>query len=272
MPDDDISLSEKRVYEARREATRGYVASGVGVAHFDASDDQVGRFGLDHQCIARDVAGADGRLLVATDEDVFVGDDGAFESTGFGPAVAVAVGDELLAAGPDGRVARLDDGAWETAGRVASVRAMDGDLLAAADGVYRAERADGWGLSHAGLEDVRDVAAVGPLAATDSGLYAPDTANGGWNRVLEGRVSVVASDGEHAHAVVDGTLFERVDGAWRDADAPTGTVVDVAYDRGTFAVTDDGRVLLDPVSAKDGSPGWRTRSLGLTDVVGVAVP
>jgi hypothetical protein len=49
-------------------------------------------------------------------------------------------------------------------------------------------------------------------------------------------------------------------------------VVDVAYDRGTFAVTDDGRVLLDPVSAKDGSPGWRTRSLGLTDVVGVAVP
>jgi len=272
MPDDDISLSEKRVYEARREATRAYVASGVGLAHFDASDDQIGRFGLDHQCVARDVAGAGGQLLVATDEDVLVGSEDGFESTGFGPAVAVGVGDDLLAAGPDGRVARLADGAWETVGRADDVRAMDGDLLATAEGVYQVERADGWDLSHVGLDGVRDVAVAGPLAATDSGLYAGDDADDGWDRVLEGRASVVASDGEHAHAVVDGTLFERVDGAWRDADAPAGTVVGVAYDRGTFAVTDDGRVLLDPVTAKDGSPGWRTRSLGLTDVVGVAIP
>ncbi|SFR85258.1 hypothetical protein SAMN05216559_0060 [Halomicrobium zhouii] len=272
MPDDDdISLSEKRVYEARREATRAYVASGVGVAHFDASDDQIGRFGLDRQCVARDVAGADDRLLVATDEDVLVGSEDGFESTGFGPAVAVGVGEVLLAAGPDGRVARLTDGAWETVGQVDDVRAIDGDLVAAAEGVYQAERADGLDLSHDGLEDVRDVAAAGPLVATDSGLSAGD-GDGGWDRVLEGRATVVASDGEHAHAVVDGTLFERVDGTWRDADAPAGTVVGVAYDRGTFAVTDDGRVLLDPETAKDGSPGWRTRSLGLTDVVGVAIP
>jgi len=44
------------------------------------------------------------------------------------------------------------------------------------------------------------------------------------------------------------------------------------YDEGTFAVTGDGTVLLDPVTAKDGSPEWRSRSLGLRGVVGIAIP
>ncbi len=266
MPDDDdIALSEKRMYGERREATRAYLASGMGVAYVDASDDQVGRFGLERRCTARDVAGADGHLLVATDEDVLVGDEGAFDPAGFGPAVAVGVGPTLLAAAEDGRVAALDQGDWETLGDVGDVRAIDGNLVATADGVYRRDD----GLEPAGLDDVRDVATPGPFAATADGVYRFDD---GWELEVTGDATVVSSDGERAHAVVDGTLLERDAGEWRDAGAPAGEVVDVAYDRATFAVTADGRVLLDPVTAKDGAPEWRTRSLGLADVVGVAIP
>ena len=286
MPDDDIALSEKRIYGARREATRAYVASAIGVTYVASSDDQIGRFGLEHRCEARDVAGDDGQLLVATDEDVLVGTEDGFEPAGFGPAVAVGVGADPLAADPDGRVARLVEGTWESLGEVDGVRAIDGDLVAAADGVYHVnyegERRDPGedlspDLSHVGLDDARDVAGAGPFVATGNGVYHRED---GWNRQVEGDATVVSSvgrSGRHvgrrAHAVVDGTLCERDgEGEWRDADAPDGQVVDVAYGDATFAVTGDGTVLLDPVSAKDGSPAWRSRSLGLADVVGVAVP
>lgn len=270
---DDISLSELRVYQARREATRAYVASGAGVAHVDASDDQIGRFGLDHQCTTRDVAGRDGQLLVATDEDVLVGSEESFEPTGFGPAVAVGAGTDLLAADDDGTVRKLTDSEWRTVGTFDDVRAIDGQLVAARDGVHHlTER-----LPSLDRRGARDVAAAGPLAATSEGVFRGD--EGGWELAVPGDATVVAAaDGDGAgteglaHAVVDGTLFERVDGEWVDADAPAGDLVDLAYDRGTFAVTGDGQVLLDPVTAKDGSPGWRTRSVGLSDVVGVAIP
>lgn len=279
MPDDDdIALSEKRLYGERRAATRAYVASPAGVAYVEASDDQIGRFGLAHRCVARDVAGGDGRLLVATDEDVLVGVGEAFEPTGFGPAVAVGIDADPLAVGPDGRVARLVDDDWETLGEVGDVRAVDGPLIAAADGVYRVgdgspHRDPGADpspeLSHVGLDDARDVAGPGPLAATANGVFRREA---GWNREAEGDATVVASDGERAHAVVDGGLLERAADGWRDAGAPEGDVVDVAYDAAAFAVTADGRILLDPVAAKDGATAWRTRSIGLVDVAGIAIP
>lgn len=272
MPDDDdISLSEKRMYRGRREATRAFVASPMGVAAVDASDDQIGRFGLEHQCNARDVAGRNGQLLVATDEDVLVGDGGGFEPAGFGPAVAVGVGKKPLAVGEDGRVARLVDGDWETVDVVDAVQSVDGDWIAAADGVYHVDDT----LSHVGLDDVQDVAASDGtahhvFAATTSGLYRYED---GWDRAVDGEATLVATDGDRVHAVVGGNLLERTsDGTWTDADAPTGGVVDVAYDEATFAVTADGQVLLDPVTAKDGAPEWRSRSLGLADVVGIAIP
>ena len=265
MPDDDIALSEKRMYDERRTATRAYVGSSMGVTSVDASDDQIGRFGLEHRCTVRDIAGGGGRLLVATDDDVLVGSDDGFEPADFGPAVTVGVGEELLAAGPDGRVARLTDGAWETIGRADEVRAIDGDLVAAADGVYHIDEE----LVHSGLDDARDVAAEGPFAATRTGLYSRED---GWNHEATGDATVVASDSTRAHAVLDEQLLERTDDEWIDAEAPPGEVVDVAYDGGTFAVTADGTVLLDPVTAKDGTPGWSTRSLGLTDIVGIAIP
>lgn len=265
MPDDDISLSEKRMYGERRESTRAYVASGLGVATVDVSDDQIGRFGLEHRCTARDVAGGDGRLLVATDEDVLVGSGGEFEPAGFGPAVAVGVDGSLLAASEDGRVAELTDDEWVTTGRVDDVRAIDGDLVAAADGTYHLDD----GLERAGLDDARDVAGDGRFAATATGVFRSED---GWDLETDGDATVVASEGDRAHAVVGGDLLERSRSGWWDAEAPDGEVVDVAYDDATVAVTADGAVLLDPVTAKDGATDWRTRSLGLDGVAGVAIP
>ncbi|WP_226011347.1 HVO_0234 family beta-propeller protein [Halomicrobium salinisoli] len=271
---DDISLSEKRMYGDRRAETRAYVVGRMGVTYVAVSDDQIGRFGLEEQCTARDVAAADGRLVVATDEDVLVGGEEGLEPAGFGSAVAVGA-DPLLAAAADGRVARSTDGEWETVGTVDEVRAIDGNLVAAADGVYRVGPD---GLAPLGRRDVRDVAAAGPFAATEAGLFRGT--DDGWELEEGGDATVVAaeSDGGRAHAVVGGDLLERSeegeasDGEWWLADAPREAVVDVAYADATYAVTGDGAVLVDPVAAKDGDPQWRTRSLGLTDVVGIAVP
>jgi len=271
MPsDEDIALDEKRMYGDRREETIAYLACEMGVARVALSDDQIGRFGLEHRCSARDVAGADGQLAVATDEDVLLGADGSFTPADFGSAVAVGVDRSVIAAGPDGTVACLDGDDWTTLGTLEDVRAIDGDLLATADGVYRVEDDD---LLALGLDDARDVASAGPLAGTGSGLFGRDD---GWRLAVEGDAPVVACEQDpsppRGHAVVDDDLLERVDGTWRPADPPVQGVVDVAYDAATVAVTGAGTVLIDPVAAKDGTPEWRSRSLGLAGVASVAVP
>lgn len=274
----DTALDEKRVHGDRRGATRAVVASGLGLATVQVSDDQIGRFGLAHRCVARDVA-SDGRLGVATDDHVLVGNVDVIEATQFGPAVAVGFAttvpppseEGLVAAGPDGRVARRSGDAWAEVGEVdAPVRGIDGDLLASADGVFRV----GEGLDALGLDDVRDVAADGTYAATADGIHRRSA--DGWITERDGDATVVASDGERAHAVVDGTLLERMDGtgdgpSWADADCPEDDVVAVAYADATYAVTADGRFLVDATTAKDGAAGWRSRSLGLDDVAALAV-
>jgi len=269
MPsDEDIALDEKRMYGDRREETTAFVACEMGVARLDLSDDQIGRFGLEHRCSARDIAAGDGRLAIATGEDVLVGTGGDFAPTDFGPAVAVGVAETVIAAGEDGRVARLDGDEWTEVETVADVRAIDGDLVATADGVVRL---DGDALVSLGGEAATDVATAGPYAATEAGVarYLDD-----WTLEAAGDATVVAAerDGDRAHAVVDGDLLEWTAGEWVPAESPEQGVVDVAYDAATVAVTADGVVMIDPVTAKDGAPQWRSRTLGLTDAVGVAVP
>jgi hypothetical protein len=261
MSDEDISIDEKRVYGAKKGRVDLAVATGMGVARVAVSGDKFGEFSLAHQCTARDVAAGPDALAVATDEDVLVGSIGSFEGTDFGPAVAVGYdGEDLLAAGPDGRVAHNADGAWETVGEVDEPRAIDGGLLGAADGIYRV----GDGLSHAGLSDVRDVAATGtPLAATAEGLYYLGP---GWAKALDGAFETVDSAAERAHAATAGTFHERVDGEWYDREVPVGEPIrGVAYGEGTYAVTVDGTVLV------DAGDGWRTRNVGLRDVAGLVV-
>ncbi|MFB6164638.1 MAG: hypothetical protein ABEJ31_05720 [Haloarculaceae archaeon] len=268
MSDEDISIDEKRVYGEKAGRTDLAVATGLGLAVVSVSDDLIGEFSLARRCTAVDVAAGTDALAVATDEDVRLFDGESFTATEFGPAVAVGVSDgAVLAADPDGRVRRLDavdDPAaaeWTALGTVGAVRAIDGGLVGAADGVYRV---DGDDLSFAGLDDVRDVSAAGtPLAATGDGLYYLGP---GWAQAVAGEFAVVASDGERAHAATADALYERVDGEWRERSVPVEeAIAALTHGQGTYAVTDDGTVLVDV------GDGWRDRALGLRDVAGVAI-
>lgn len=291
-----LSIDEKRVYADREGVTEAYVSSPMGVVQVRISGDNIGEFTLCERCDARDVATAGGRVAVATDEDVRVfeapldddheegdrpTDDPDFVETGFGPAVAVGYDDTgLLAAGPDGRIARRDEEGWtelaDPDGSIAAVRAIDGNLVGTPDGVYRAHDGD---LDHAGLSDVRDVAGGGvPLAATGDGLYK---LGNGWMEILEEPFALVAADARsspgslaRAHAVSseDGTLYEHVagddgDGEWHEVETDTldGRIVGLDYGDRTYAVTETGTV------AVESDDGWRTRSIGVRDVTGLAI-
>jgi len=281
-------IEEDRIYADTLGKTDLYVATGLGVAEVSVSNDRIGQFSLVHRCSARDVAADGPRVLVATDEDVLVIDpvDSSVESLDFGPAVAVGVADAPLAAAPDGTVARAREDGWEPLGTVESVRAIDGDLVASSDGVFRADET----IEHVGLDDVFDV--VGretPYAATGEGLYRLGP---GWTRDLDGDFRMVSAADEQAHAATADALYTREDGSWRERDVPTTEpIVDLAYvadgglatdasgdsldsqsGGGVVAVTESGTCLVDPVAAKDGASGWRSRSLGLPETTALAVP
>lgn len=281
MSQEDIALDEKRVYAETRDVTVVYVGSTPGLARVTVSGDQTGRMSLVYSGAVTDVAGDQGSLLVATDDDVLIGTGDGFEQTGFGPAVAVGVGaDLLLAASPDGEVARLSGDEWVSLGNVEEPRRFDGPYLATAEGVVRADP-DADTLERLGLGDVWDVAGAGPYAATDEGLQRL-TDSGEWITDREDGCSVVAAredgpDGRgRAHVVTaDGGLFERAGEEWVPCDQSVeAPVADVAYGEATYAVTGDGTFLVDadPETTPDGERGWRRRSLGLPGVTAVAVP
>ncbi|AXG05350.1 hypothetical protein DU500_02285 [Haloplanus rubicundus] len=258
--DHDLTIDEKRVYADRTGADEVLIAADQGVVAVSLSDDRVGEFGLDHRAAARDVAAAGDRRAVATDADVLVGD---YDPTDFGPAVAVGFdGDALLAAGPDGRIARLGDG-WTTLGDVEAPRAVDGGMIAAESGVHQVVGDD---LRNVGLDGVHDVHGRGmPLAATDDGLYR---LGNGWMVERDGAFGVVSADSadDRAHAAGEGGLFAReAVGEWVPVDVPA-VPVDVGYtDAATVAVTETGTLLA------DAGDGWRTRELGVTGVRRLAV-
>jgi hypothetical protein len=264
------TIAEKRVYDDRGERRSVLVACGTGVVAVDVSGDRVGRFGVDHRCVARDIEATGDALVVAADDDVLLG---AYEAGEFGPAVAAGfdrrtdAAGTVVAAAPDGRLARRSaDGEWDDLGDVGEARAVSGGMVAAADGVYRVGSD---GLTHAGLADVRDVAADGvPLAATGGGLYR---LGNGWMAVRDGAFDAVgiAPDGRAHAGGPDGLLVrEGSEGAdWSRVDLPVEAgVVDVAHGPElTVALTDEGGLL---VTAGD---GWRAEPLGLADPAGVVV-
>jgi len=273
MSDDVLSLEEKRMYGRTRPETHAYVASGLGITRVETAGGQIGRFSLEERCTARDIAGANGEIAVATDDAVLISTDDGFAPTGFGPATAVGYDEAGLVAAGEGRVARYDDGEWWEMGSVADVRALSADLLAAADGVYGLP-----GCAYLGLHDAADVS--GPFAATADGLYERDGQEGtvgareNWRPVRSGPHGAVATDGERVHAADADSLVERVDGDWRECDLPVRErVVDVCYGSDTYAITEAGTFLVDTDddATADGRGGWRGRALGLPGVVGVAV-
>ncbi|MEF8856250.1 MAG: hypothetical protein V5A16_02375 [Haloplanus sp.] len=257
----DDTIDEKRVYADRTGADEVLIAAEQGVVVSSLSDDRVGEFGLDHRATARDVATAGDRCAVATESDVLVDD---YDATDFGPAVAVGFhGGALLAAGPDGRIARFDD-VWTTLGEVDTPRAIDGGMIAAESGVHQLVGDD---LRSVGLGSVHDVHGRGmPLAATEDGLYR---LGNGWMEALAGAFRVVSADDDtdRAHAVGETGLVARaaVDD-WQPVETPSADPVDVAYtDAATVAITETGTLLA------DAGDGWRSRELGVTGVRALAV-
>lgn len=263
--DNDIGLDEKRVYEGDERETTVYVASETGVVAVSVVADRVGEFSLVERCTARDIAAGVAGVAVATDEAVLIDDGDGFAPTGFGAASAVSVhGEDVLAAGPDGSVARLADDVWRDLGTVDDVSGMDGDLLATDQGVYRA-LSDG--LRHSGLARAVDVAASGvPLAATEEALYQ---LGNGWLDVAEGAFRFVASDPGadagvlgRAHAGTDDELYAHHDGEWTVETTLERPIVDVAYGDAVYAVSTDGRF------AAETPDDWRHQELGVRDVAG----
>jgi hypothetical protein len=265
-------MAEDRVYEEDAGAREVFVAAGIGVVAVSVSADRIGRFGVARRCSPRDVAAGDGLVAVATGEDVLVrqveseaGDgDETFSRTGFGPAEAVGIRDgSILAAGNGGEIAVASEGAWTTIGRVGgNVAAIDGSLIATDAGLYRIE-ADGSAerVRVGGFEVVNDVAAAGPFVATDAGLYALREE---WQWELEGPCRAVsAASPDRAHAAGRG-LYTCRDGDWTAVrTGGSEEVVDVATGERGYAVTEEGTLLV--------GPEWRSRALGLSDVVGIAV-
>lgn len=303
-------VAEKRVYDDAADDRTAFVAGGSGVVAVRVSAGDVGQFGLVDDCAARDAAAAPPDagwppVAVAAADDVRVGDADGLAPAGFGPSVAVGFdGGALLAAGPDGRVAgatppdeRTGDGdlatgaapetavEWTDLGTAGDVRAVDGRLVAAADGVFRVREG---GLTAAGLADVRDVAAAGPLAATGDGLYR---LGNGWQDVLEGAFRVVTAElGGRGRALAgtDDGAWVRHEGEWAAVDLPASvageSVVDADYGAATYAVTDAGTLLARgggtvDAGAGDGvnddptatGGGWRAHPLGMREVAAIAV-
>jgi hypothetical protein len=262
------SVDEKRVYDGREGANVCYLATRVGVVRVAVSGDLVGEFGVVDRGDVRDVAVVGGSLVVASDEDVAV--DG--EATGVGPARAVgtdATG-AALAVRDDGTVCRPGGG---DLGRVPGARAVDGGLVASSNGVYRVTAE----VSHAGLDDARDVSGVvregaggAPLAATAAGLYAlgpgwSRRAGGGWRAVAAGADGSVALDDEgRVHRSGAGAATERGTGTWERLPALPDDLDPADCGRGvgvTYVAGEDGRFAV----RVDGDE-WRTRSLGVPDV------
>lgn len=266
------TVREDRVFVEQGDTLVAYVAAGLGVTAAHISGSKVGEFALEVRCDARDVAATSEGVAAATAEDVLLSDGGDFAETGFGPAVAVTGFDGgVLAAGEDGTVARYDGDGWTDRGTVdADVRALDADLVAASDGVHRLTDD---GVTHAGLDDARDVAAPGvPQAATADGLFS---LGNGWLEAVAGDFRAVAADpatatpGEVglAHAATPDACFEHDDGAWAERDLPVDEpVVDATHAVDTtILLTATGTLVVD---ADDDT---RHRSLGLPDAAAITV-
>ncbi|WP_440772287.1 HVO_0234 family beta-propeller protein [Natronorubrum sp. DTA28] len=297
------AIEEKRVYGGREGALEVYVASAIGVVRVRVAGDTVGEFGLCDRTPARDIAATGETVAIATDEDVQVLDiergdrearaaeadanesDETFVGTGFGPAVAVGThGSDLIAASPDGDVARLPAEAdtdsepheWEFLEHngVATVRAIAGGLVGTDSGVYRVHDGE---LDHAGLSDVRDVSAAGvPLAATADGLYK---LGNGWMEALEGSFEIVAADPQtdpgrltRAHAVSGEAIYGYDADAetWTEYDRSTESIVGIGYGKTVYAVTERGSFL--SATPDDSAGPWRSQTIGVGDVTGLAVP
>ncbi|WP_136689460.1 HVO_0234 family beta-propeller protein [Halorhabdus amylolytica] len=262
-------MAEDRIYADRRGKTDVYVGSELGLTLVAVSDDRVGRFRLIRRGGVQSVAASEETVVIGTDEDVYramTEEIESFEALGFGPTVAVDAGGPI-AASPDGEVARYDGPEWRSLGTVEDPETITGEWIAAGDGLHRIEDET---IERRGPAAHDVTADPVPTAATVDGLYR--FADGEWERERRGVFHAITGDGRRSLAVGEEGLIERRDGEWVKREPPTDErIVDVGYGQGIVAVTSAGTILVDPPAAKDGAEGWRSRSLGLSDVTGLAV-
>jgi hypothetical protein len=290
--EDDTGEEERRLFGDRREKVTVFVGAELGLTRVQVAADRVGQFSLVERgavnCVAAQEGAADsaaaGRIVVATDDAVLLGDGEDFETVGFGPAATVGVDDAFVyAASPDGAVARLaltavaEGGTeptdeWEQIGTVDGPARFDGQYLAAADGVHRV----GETLESHGLSDARDVTYDGNYAATADGLYRREE---GWTKEYDGDVRAVQTRGDAVYALADGKstddrLLAREDGDWQAINLPTDEpLVDLVYGLGVYVLTAEGTLVVeaDPEATSDGHAGWRSRALGVQSARRLAV-
>ena len=261
-------MAEDRVYADHRGKTDVYIGSELGLTLVAISDDRVGRFRLVRRGQVRALAADDDGVVIGGD-DVYRADntgDEHFQALGFGPAAAVEMAGPI-AMSPDGEVARYDGAAWHSLGTVDEPAAIAGEWIAAGDGLYRIT---GETIERRG-PPARDVTGgSNPIAATDDGIAR--YTDGEWTHERRGAFHAVARRGANAHAVGERELLEYSEGEWIERSPPTDErIVDLGYGQGIVAVTAEGTVLVDPPAAKDGAEGWRSRSLGLAGVSGLAI-
>lgn len=251
---------DRDLFEPGADSTTLLVAADPGILTVRVAGDRVGSYGLDRRCHARAVATHEGSVAVATDDDVLLAADDAFENTGFGAAATVGTANGFVAASPEDTIAAYDDGTWDPRGTVPDVRMIRDGFIAAAAGVHRLD-AD---RSHVGLDDVHTVIGTPvPRAGTATGVYR--LANG-WVAEHEGATTVLATDetGDRVHAVIEDSLHKCRDGTWTPIAVPeTSPIVDITYGEGVYAITRDGTLLA------SGGGDWRTHELGVGGVQGM---
>lgn len=268
--DGDSADDERLLFGERREETTLLAGSDLGVTQIAVAAAQVGQFSLLERCAVRDIAADDSTVIVATDEDVFHQTSDGLQSLGFGPAEAVGIDADWVYAADADRVARrartdvetATDDDWETVGAVDEPRRFVGNLLAA-ETLVRVDNE----LESLGLGGVHDLSQDGTLAAAETGLY--ERRDGEYHQLLDGAATAVVAEGERAHAVVDGHLYEREGNGWVEQELPGGAEpARLAYGE-TLVVLDTAgtiHVAADPEVTHDGHGGWRSQPIGLRGV------
>lgn len=259
---DDID--EKRIFTEKTTERVAFVAAELGLLIVRLAADRVGDYGIAQRCSPHDLATSGTNIALAA-EDVYLGDETGIEPTDFGPSAAVGNHSGVVAASPEGDLARYTTSppGWEALGTLDGVTAIDGDLIGTESGVYRLPE-----LTPVGLDQVRDIETNGiPLAATQTGLYR---LGNGWMDVLAGDFQMVSgpADGDFpTYAATPTTCYEYRDGDWQSLELPTtAPIVDAAFGDCPYLLAADGTLI---ANAGD---GWRPHPVGITKAIGIAIP
>ncbi len=260
------TIDEKRVFSDSTGTTTVFVASAVGIVRVDCSGGLVGEFGLLDRTAATAIEGNRSVVMAATADDILRLDDEGVVSTGFGPATALGLDAEIVGARSD-QIARYTDDGWHPCYQSdsppwESITAVGGGLIGTPTGVFRLDDGEP---TPVGLDNIRAISVDSSvLCGTGGGLYRLEN---GWNRLLKGTVVDIARNGAKIAAITEDCLYVQSQGTqWIETELPVDDpLAGVAIGERIYVVTVDGTICIDT------DDGWRTRSIGVPAVAGLAV-